>query len=223
MIQDTLKAKGYKIGRDQLYDLLRRNHRQAPKGRPYRSTTNSKHKLQVYPNLLPDITINHPNQVLVSDITYLVTQEGFCYLALTTDAFSRKIVGYNLSHRMKTELPLQALKNACDKFDVPPGFIHHSDKGSQYCSKEFTEYLTSKGATISMTGPNHCFDNALAERVNGILKTEFGLGEVIKDFKTALKLVKDSIDLYNSFRPHLSLKYKTPDAVYFGALTSDAA
>jgi len=223
MLRDILKDKGYKIGRDQLYDLLRRNNGLTKKGRPYRSTTNSKHKLKIYPNLLPDITIDHPNQVLVSDITYLVTQEGFCYLALTTDAFSRKIVGYNLSHRMKTELPLQALKDVCDKFDIPPGFIHHSDKGSQYCSKEFTEFLTSKGASISMTGPNHCFDNALAERVNGILKTEFGLGKVIKDFKTALKLVKDSIELYNSLRPHLSLKYKTPDAVYFEALANHAA
>jgi len=216
MIRDKLRQKEHKIGRDALFDLLRNNHLLSKMRRPYKKTTNSNHERAVFPNLLKGITVKHLKQVLVSDITYLVTQEGFCYLALVTDAYSRKIIGSQLSRRMKSELPLLAVKNACDSYDIPPGFIHHSDKGSQYCSKEYIRYLRSKGAQISMTGEDHCYDNALAERVNGILKTEFGLGEFLKDFKTALKLVKDSIDLYNGLRPHLSLNYRTPNAVFFG-------
>lgn len=223
MIYDKLRQNGLKISRDALFSLLRDNHLLSRLRRRFKKTTNSNHERETFPNLLKENVIKQPKQVLVSDITYLVTQEGFCYLALITDAYSRKIVGYELSRRMKSELALRALKNACSIHDLSPGFIHHSDRGSQYCSKEYISYLRSRGAQISMTGDDHCYDNALAERVNGILKTEFGLSEVLKDFKTAMRLVKDSIALYNSFRPHLSLNYRTPDAVFYGSYCADVA
>jgi len=203
-----------KIGRDALFHLLR-DRGMLSRLRAVRIvTTNSKHARQVYPNLIKDVKVTAPNQVWVSDITYLSTLEGFCYLALVTDIFSRRIMGYHLSTSMDKSLPLEALKKAFLFAGKPQGLIHHSDKGSQYCSREYIEYLDSNGFSISMTGPNHCYDNAVAERVNGILKYEFELKLVQANPKAAKNLVANSVLLYNTYRPHLALAYKTPQAVY---------
>jgi len=155
-----------------------------------------------------------PNQVFVSDITYLQTQEGFCYLALVTDFFSRKIVGWDLSRSLSIESSQRALLQALSRVLDTAALIHHSDRGIQYCSQGYVDILTNKNVMISMTEENHCYENAVAERLNGILKDEFSLGQILASFKTAQKLTQEAIHSYNNERPHSSLFYKTPSQCY---------
>jgi len=149
----------------------------------------------------------------VADITYLPTQQKVAYLSLVTDAYSRKIVGYHVHPTLQTEEVAQALKMALKarKTDLP--LIHHPDRGLQYCANYYQDLHRKHGLTCSMTDGYDCYQNALAERVNGILKTEFLLNKPY-DLKQAKQMVKESIRIYNQKRPHLSLKYKTPDAVH---------
>jgi transposase InsO family protein len=164
-----------------------------------------------------DIRVERPNQVWVSDITYIRTGDKFAYLSLITDKYSRKIVGWHLSKDLGIEGCLEALKKALSTCRNPSGIIHHSDRGIQYCSHPYTQLLTRKGLRISMTEENHCYENGLAERVNGILKDEYMLESCFKDINRARQTCSHAIRLYNTRRPHWSLNLKTPEEVHNAA------
>jgi len=208
------KTLGICIGRDRLFALLRQHNLLIAPKKKYVKTTNSYHHFRRYNNLIKELDLTRPNQVYVADITYLTIIDGFCYLSLITDLFSRKIVGYCLSQSLGIEGCLTALRMALKGVAHPENLIHHSDRGIQYCSQAYVELLTKQNIKISMTEQNHVYENAVAERINGILKTEFLLGETLTSFKIAQQLVAEAIHIYNSERPHLSLNYQTPDEVH---------
>lgn len=158
--------------------------------------------------------ITRPNQVWVSDITYIRTVKGFCYLALITDMYSRKIIGYDISNSLELKGCERALNKALYIAKDTTELIHHSDRGIQYCSNVYTQILKRNNIKISMTEENHCYENAVAERVNGILKDEFYLDQTFDSLQHAKKATKNAINLYNEIRLHLSLDFKTPDMVY---------
>ncbi|MGL1885755.1 MAG: IS3 family transposase [Reichenbachiella sp.] len=208
-----------KIGRDSLFSVLRDNDMLVRRKKASFKTTNSYHHFHKYNNLIKDLKITKPNQVWVSDITYIRTVKGFCYLALITDLYSRKIVGYDVSGRRpgdSLELVgcLRALKSAFRKAKPGSNLIHHSDRGIQYCSKQYVSELTKRKMKISMTEENHCYENAVAERVNGILKDEFYLDQCFVSTSHAKKATNCAIEIYNNKRLHLSLGLKTPEQVY---------
>lgn len=205
-----LNKSGIKIGRDKLFNLLRDNNMLIKIKKKYVRTTNSYHRFRKYPNLIKELNITGPNQVWVSDITYIDTFEGFCYLALITDAYSRKIVGYDLSDSLDAEGCQRALKMALEGLREPYKLIHHSDRGIQYCSYEYVRILESRNVRISMTEVDHASENALAERVNGILKLEFMLGEKLPSKQVAKELTVEAITTYNELRPHMSINYEIP-------------
>ena len=155
-----------------------------------------------------------PNQVWVCDITYIRVAKSFVYLALITDAYSRKIISYNIGENLEALGCMKALKKALKTLpkDVTP--IHHSDRGSQYCCHDYVAILKKHKLAISMTEENHCYENSKAERVNGILKYEYHLRNTFNDMKTARKAIKQAIYLYNNCRPHLSLDYSFPNDVH---------
>ena len=202
------------IGRDKLFAVLRKNRMLVVPKKKYVRTTNSYHRFRKYKNLIKDLNITAPNQVFVADITYLDTLEGFCYLALITDVYSRKIVGYDVSKSLSFEGCQRALKMALKGVREPEKLIHHSDRGIQYCSSGYVQILQENKIQISMTELNHAAENALAERVNGILKTEFMLGDKLQSFEIAKELVKETIKIYNEQRLHMSLDYQTPAMRY---------
>jgi putative transposase len=158
-----------------------------------------------------------PNQVWASDITYLRTEKGFVYLSLMTDMYSRKIVGWSLSESLSIEGSVETLKKALRENSVQKGLIHHSDRGVQYCSYDYVNILKKNKIAISMTEENHCYENAMAERVNGILKDEYLLDGTFRDFAHAKKACREAVMLYNTRRPHWSLDLKTPDRVHRAA------
>lgn len=221
-IKGKLKQRDISIGRDKLFCLLKR-HNMLIRRRKSFKTTNSKHKFKVYRNLIKDIELSSPNQVWVSDITYLRTRKSFVYLSLITDSYSRKIVGYEINDNLESIGCVRALNKALKSLpkDRAIDLIHHSDRGTQYCSNEYTSKLYAKNIKISMTEANHCYENAQAERVNGILKHEYGLKEIFKDKKDALKACQQAINLYNSDRPHIALGMKTPDMVHNNLFTNN--
>jgi len=210
-IKPALLDMGYDFGRDQLFDLLRKENMLIRRRRKYVKTTDSRHRFTKYRNLIRELEIKRPHQVYVADITYIRTLEGFCYLSLITDACSRKIVGYNLSRDLGIKGCIQTLKMALRQVPREANLIHHSDRGIQYCSYDYTDILKKSGVRISMTERDHVYENSLAERVNGILKDEFMLGETLASYSVAANIVKESIQIYNQERPHLSLNYETPD------------
>jgi transposase InsO family protein len=166
--------------------------------------------MKKYRNKVKDLVVTGPEQVYVSDITYIATREGFCYLSLITDRHSRRIMGWDLSQSLAIEGSLRALTMALRGTRKTSGLIHHSDRGIQYCSKAYVELLQKHGAEISMTEENHVYENALAERVNGILKDEFLLGEVLGSYADAKKMVAEAIETYNNVRLHMAIGYMTP-------------
>ena len=203
-----------KVGRDCLFDILREHDMLIRRKKAYCKTTNSYHHFHKYNNLVKDIEVTKPNQVWVSDITYIRTVKGFCYLALITDMYSRKIVGYDISDSLELEGCLRALKMALWHVHPGQGLIHHSDRGIQYCSNQYVAKLKKRKIRISMTEENHCYENAVAERVNGILKDEFYLDQCFFSTVHASKAAKSAIEIYNNKRLHLSLGYKTPNMVF---------
>jgi len=212
-LQAFLEEEGIKIGRDKFFDLLRERDLLVPRKRKGRRTT--------FPggirseNLLQNTTIKAANQAYVVDITYIETDQAFIYLALVTDLYSRKIVGWDLSHSLSLEGALRAMKMAVAQADGPlKGLIHHSDHGIQYASGPYLHYLRQEDIRPSMGRVGNCYDNAVAERVNGILKLEYLLDQRFPDFDRAQQAVAEAIHLYNSDRPHLSLDYQTPEQVY---------
>jgi len=210
MIGDSLQEKELKIGRDRFFKWLGENDLLIRPKKMYVHTTNSHHRFWVYDNLTADIVLDRPNKLWVSDITYMRTLQGNCYLALITDAYSRKIVGYDMSDSLELEGCKRALRFATQTASNLNQLTHHSDRGIQYCSNQYTEKLKELGIQISMAAKGNCYENALAERVNGILKGEFNLDFIFKTKALALKAVRESIYIYNQHRPHWALNLKTP-------------
>jgi len=213
MLSGQINASGIKIGRDALFDFLRAEHMLVVPRKCYTKTTNSKHWLHKHPNYFKDLWITYPEQAWVSDITYLRTKSGFCFLNLVTDSFSRKIMGYYVSQNLQTEGCVKALKLAIKQRSYDTPTLHHSDKGLQYCSDEYQSVLKENLMICSMTDGYDPYQNALAERVNGILKDEF-FPDTFEDINQAVKIVEQSVYIYNNFRPHLSLNMNTPNFVH---------
>lgn len=202
------------LGRDKFFELMRDEGLLIKRKRKYARTTNSEHGFRIYSNKIKDIKILHPNHVWVCDITYIATRKGFMYLALITDLYSRKIVGYDMSDSLEAEGCRRALKRALSIVKNPEGIIHHSDRGIQYCCKEYVKLLKQHGMEISMAAKGDCYENAVAERVNGILKQEYGLGDKFINKEVALKTTREAINLYNTIRLHRSINFKTPAEIY---------
>uniref|UniRef100_UPI004048F9E5 IS3 family transposase n=1 Tax=Flavobacterium sp. TaxID=239 RepID=UPI004048F9E5 len=203
-----------KVGRDTLFNVLRKHQMLTLRKKYSSKTTNSYHRFYKYNNIIKDVEVTRPNQVWVSDITYIRTVKGFCYLALITDMYSRKIVGYDLSDSLELKGCVRALNKAIYQAKGIKDLTHHSDRGIQYCSNVYTQILKRNKIQISMTEEKHCYENAMAERVNGILKDEFYLDQTFTDVAHAKRATKNAINLYNEIRLHLSLDYKTPNMVY---------
>jgi len=215
MIRPELQVKGIKMGRDLFFDHLRNNDLLIRPRKRYTVTTRSSHRFRTYDNLLLNRTLSGRDQAWVSDITYLRTDKGFCYLALITDGWSRKIVGFDVSDSLELTGCLRALNSALKYLPEQHQLIHHSDRGFQYCSNTYTNRLKENNIYISMAEKGNCYQNAMAERVNGILKNEFYLDHKFADLAQAKKATRQAISLYNSYRPHLMLEYKTPDYVHY--------
>ena len=213
LLKDELVELNIKIGRDALFSYLKSENMLVKPKKNYIKTTNSKHWLRKHPNLMKEVKAKRPEEFFVSDITYVKSRERTHYLSLVTDAYSRKIMGYKLSDDMSTENVVKALKMAVKKRRNNSPLIHHSDRGLQYAASIYQQELSLNQITPSMTDGYDCYQNALAERINGILKQEF-LIEKCNTGKELEVLIKESIDTYNNKRPHLSLKMKTPNFIH---------
>jgi putative transposase len=209
-----LLHRGVSVGRDQLFALLRRENILQKRRRNFKRTTNSNHWFKKYPNIIKDLEVVRPNQVFVSDITYIATREGYCYLSLITDLYSRKIVGWELSRNLTAAGPQKAVNQALSGVAQPEKLIHHSDRGIQFCSRGYVNRLQHRGVRISMTEENHVYENAVAERINGILKKEFALNRILPSFNIACSAINEAVKIYNNERLHLSLGYRTPAETY---------
>jgi transposase InsO family protein len=214
-LQSQLARRGISLGRDALFDLLRRYDLLVPTKRRRTKTTRS--GLWRCPNLLPELTLVRPFQLWVGDITYLTLESGFAYLALLTDAYSRFIVGFDLSLSLAVEgcqrALFYALQHANGSLD---SLVHHSDHGVQYTAYAYRDLLTDYRIVSSMGEVGNCYENALAERMNGILKLEYGLDHLFVDLEQAQESAAQAISLYNHDRPHLALDYRVPTEVHFG-------
>lgn len=214
MLRGELESAGVVIGRDRFFGLLSRHGLLIGRRRRVARTTNSWHGFRVYPNLAKDLVLTAPNQLVVSDITYIRTLEGFMFLSLVMDGFSRAIVGYDTSDSLEMEGALRALSAAQGQFPAWSRPMHHSDRGCQYCCGAYVARLEGRGMAISMTEENHCYENAKAERLNGIMKQEYGLGLTFGTKSEVGPAVSQAVRLYNEMRPHGSLGNQTPMAVH---------
>lgn len=213
-LQRPLAALGISRGRDAFFELLQAHNLLVPAKRSHRRTTHA--GLWRCPNMLTDLTVTHVHQVWVGDITYISTEEGFVYLALLTDVFSRFIVGFDLSSSLAVEGCARALEQAIGQAPGAnlSGLIHHSDHGVQYSAWSYRERLQEMKILSSMGAVGNCYENAMAERVNGILKCEYGLDDLFVNKEHAQKAVPETIWLYNYERPHLALGYRKPADLY---------
>lgn len=219
LLKAELDQLGVRIGRDRMFEELRqRDLLLSPIPAEYPCTTNSSHNLPIFGNRIKEREVKAPNEVWVSDLTYLRTDEGFVYLALITDKYSRKIVGWNVGDNLESVGCQRALGAALAQLPAHCKPIHHSDQGSQYCCREYVEQLQRHGLPISMTERDHCAENALAERMNGILKQEYGLGAKFPTKAMMHRAVRQGIELYNTRRPHSALGYKTPAQVHHAGI-----
>lgn len=216
-LQAQLATAGRRIGRDRLFTLLRTTGRLVHRKPRYTRTTYSQHGYAVAPNRLKTTLVTAPRQVVVSDITYLRLTHTFVYLFLVTDLFSRKIVGWHVSRDLSHHAAVIALQRAIDTLGDVHGVLHHSDRGSQYCCHDYLQQLAAVRMLPSMTDENHCYQNAVAERVNGILKDEFDLDAVFPSVSAVVHAVERAITIYNSVRTHWSLDLQTPDHVFYHA------
>jgi len=216
IIRDLFVETGCFPGRDAFIELLRRNGLMVRiKRRKRYRTTDSEHGYKRYPNLITGLDVTRANQVWASDITYVETGEGVCYLSLITDLYSHKIVGWALGPTLEAIYPIEALRMALSSIDsVVSGLIHHSDRGSQYCSQNYVQLLRSRKVKISMTQSGDPLENAIAERANGILKTEWLYRMKIATRKECGTVLERIIGFYNNERPHMSIGYQTPDSVH---------
>lgn len=214
MLATPFREHGIKLGRDGLYTLLDRHGLLLRKRKRKARTTDSDHPYRKYPNLIRELQLSAAGQLWVSDITYLRLPEGFCYLSIITDAYSRKIVGYCLAPGLQAAGPLAALALAMTDNMISETLIHHSDRGVQYCCAEYVEELKAKKIRISMTENGDPYENALAERVNGILKDEFELDQLFSSVEQARQAATRAVERYNTLRPHASCDYRTPDQAH---------
>ncbi len=214
MLKPILQEYCIKMGRDKVFRFLKRNHLLLEKQRKYARTTNSNHPFFKYPNLIQNLIPAEANLIFVSDMTYIRVKDGFAYLSLITDLYSRKIVGFKLHHSLETEGCIHALKMALAQIQNDKKIIHHSDRGIQFCSKDYTDILLNSGHRVSMTEENHCYENSVAERINKTLKCEFGLYNIFNSFKEAQNALKQAVFLYNNIRLHQHLGFLTPHFVH---------
>ena len=217
MLREELEAEDVSLGRDRFFEVLRNQCLLLEPLPKAPRTTNSNHSLPVFRNLVKDLELTGPNEAWVSDITYIRTRDGFAYLNLITDKHSRKIVGYHLGQSLEAHDTLKALDMALAQLPDGSKPIHHSDRGCQYCSHEYVDQLTESGLPVSMTEVDHCAENALAERMNGILKQEYFLKHEFRSVAQASKAVDEAVWLYNTRRPHRSLDLRTPEEVHRNA------
>lgn len=213
LIKPSLEKQGIKLGRDGLFKYLKNEHLLIRPKKSYTKTTFSKHWLRKHPNLYSEHQLTAPEECFVSDITYVKSKERTHYLSLVTDAYSRKIMGYHLSNDMSTENVVKALRMAAKHKLTNRKTIHHSDRGLQYCSALYQNELNKNQMIPSMTDGYDCYQNALAERVNGILKQEYLITKANHEQELKL-MVKQAIHSYNNYRPHTSLNYKTPNFIH---------
>lgn len=198
------------MGRDKLYQLLGEHGYLLRYRKRKAYTTNSNHAYRKYPNLIRDKTLTKPNQLWVSDITYIRLYQGFCYLSIITDAYSRKIIGHCLHTSLNSEGAIQALVKSISQSKGRESLIHHSDRGIQYCCRDYVQLLEHYSIAISMTENGDPYENAIAERVNGILKNEFELHKSFASFSEAHQATESAVQRYNHIRPHSSCDYLTP-------------
>ena len=210
MLRQEVHLHGIPMGRERFCSLLRDNGLQIKKRRTYARTTNSNHHYKRWPDLAAGAHPGATGELWVSDITYLTIKSGFIYLSLITDAYSRKIVGYHLSQTLKSHSCIIALNKAISCAPNPAALIHHSDRGIQYCCDQYVTRLQNNNIRISMTQSGSPYENAIAERVNGILKNELGLNAVFDNYSAAVGPTHKAIHLYNNVRPHMSCGYLTP-------------
>lgn len=214
LIKELAEA-GVEVGRDRFFGVLRqRKLLLEPKPALFAHTTQSRHYLPVFSNQIKDLELSAANQVWISDITYIRTREGFLYLALISDKWSRKVVGHHCGDSLEVEGCLKALEAALKELPEEDRPVHHSDRGSQYCCHEYVGRLAARQLGVSMTEVDHCAENAQAERINGILKQEYGLGVEFGCKKDALRAVNQGIWLYNNKRLHTALGYRVPEEVH---------
>ena len=210
-LKSEFQAAGIKCGRDKFFDILREENMLIKYRKRFVKTTQSKHMFFKYPNLIKDLEINRAEQVFVGDITYIWTKQGYLYLFLLTDAYSKQIMGWELSNNLRTINAIKALQMAIANRKYPDrALIHHSDRGLQYCNPAYIEVLEQNGIQPSMTTKYDPYENAIAERVNGILKTEYEIGDGFVGQKDAKREIKFAIWLYNTDRPHMSCHGLTP-------------
>lgn len=214
MLNNEIKEQHIKLGRDSFYKMLKNNDLLIKPKRRYISTTNSRHRFKVWSNLVLDVVPTSPEQIWVSDITYIRIRDGFAFLNLITDAYSHKIMGFHLSRTLKAQGTIRALQMAIQNRQYDHPLIHHSDRGIQYCSFLYVKTLLNNQISISMTQDGNPYHNPIAERVNGILKSELGLSEVFDDYQMAIGPVIKGIHIYNSFRPHMSIDNFTPNQAH---------
>lgn len=214
LITPFLQVQHIKFGRDKLFKLLKEYDLLIKPRRRYIQTTNSKHWMRKYPNRAKELNVTMPEQLWVSDITYIKTKEGNCYLSMVTDAYSRKIMGYSIADDMEAGTVAKALQMAIKNRLYSNALIHHSDRGLQYCSKQYVSLANNNNISLSMTEQSDPYENALAERMNRIIKEEFCLDHQLASKKQAAEAVKQAIEIYNNYRPHQSLSLKTPYQIH---------
>lgn len=215
MIKEDMFKLNIKMGRDALFDLLASEHMLVQRRKRKHITTNSNHWYRKYPNLIKGITLDGPNQIWVSDITYIKTKKEFLYLFLVTDAYSKKILGYRLASNLDSIHAVNSLQDAINNTCQPiSGLIHHSDRGIQYCSKEYTDLLNKHAISISMTENSDPLENPVAERINGILKEEYINDTTYRQSDIDINQLKKIIEKYNKLRPHLSCDMLTPEEAH---------
>lgn len=215
MIKEDINRLNIKIGRDALFDLLASEHLLVKQRKRKHITTNSNHWYRKYPNLIKNIVPVGPDQIWVSDITYIRTNQEFLYLFLITDAYSKKILGYRLAKNLDSIHAVNSLQDAIKNTCKPiSGLIHHSDRGIQYCSKEYTDLLHEHAISISMTENGDPLENPIAERVNGILKDEYLYDKINNHNNLDIKELSRAIEKYNTLRPHLSCEMLTPQEAH---------
>lgn len=222
MLCPFMLAHQIKLGRDALFDLLAANNLLVRRRKRRVYTTNSFHWLRKYPNLIRNYIPEKPNNLWVSDITYWKIETGYLYISFITDAFSHKIVGYQVAETLAATESVEALKMALSsQRTVSDKLIHHSDRGIQYCSSDYVKLLQDNSISISMTENGDPLENAIAERVNGIIKEEYLECYEVKSIKEARELLAKVVELYNSERPHMSIGNKIPEKVHTGGHTGN--
>lgn len=215
-LKPFMKEHQIKLGRDALFDLLSANHMLIRKRKRKVQTTQSYHWLHKYSNLIRDFTPTSPSQLWVSDITYWQIETGYVYTSFITDAYSHKIVGFHVAETLESVETIQALKMAlsCLKPNLEYQLIHHSDRGVQYCHHKYVKLLQDNKINISMTENGDPLENAIAERVNGIIKEEYLQDYTVKNIKEARQVLSFVVKLYNEERPHNSIGNNVPNFVH---------